>query len=108
MARFLDTCSLSQKDVQKEEIKREAQSETILEGSPCLEKTCSAKSLAKSWAEAVVWVFIKRLTLENLSTTTRIESYPFEGGIWEIKSMQSESQGLGAMGRGVHRPYFLC
>ena len=70
----------SQRDVQKEEIKSDPLSETMLDGSPCLENTNSTKIFAKSMAVAVVYVLMKRLIFENLSTTTKMASKPFDSG----------------------------
>ena len=47
------------------------------------------------------------IILLNLSTTTKIASYPEDTGRGVIKSMDISCQGLAAIGIGYNNPYYL-
>ena len=56
-------------------------------------------------ASSVLWQDMKYAILENLSTTTKIESLPFvDLGKPKIKSIEISTQGALGIGKGVYNP----
>jgi hypothetical protein len=56
-------------------------------------------------ASSVLWQAMKCAILENLSTTTNIESLPFlDLGRPKIKSIEISTQGSLGTGKGVYSP----
>jgi hypothetical protein len=54
---------------------------------------------------SVLWEAMKCVILENLSTTTNIESLPFlDLGRPKIKSIETSTQGSLGKGKGVYNP----
>jgi hypothetical protein len=56
-------------------------------------------------ASSVLWQAMKCVVLENLSTTTNIEYFPFlDLGRPKIKSIETSTQGSIGTGKGVYNP----
>ncbi|KAG6899433.1 hypothetical protein C0993_010341, partial [Termitomyces sp. T159_Od127] len=75
------------RDCQNQESKRGPQSEMMLSKSPCLEKTCSRKSLANSGVLSVMRQEMKVACLVRWKMMTRMVSKPSNSGsstMWSI------------------------
>lgn len=86
------------------EMNSDLRSEVTCSGTPCLENTWITKSCA-SWAEVIVsCVGMNKDCFDSQSTTTRIESYPVEGGSFSMKSMEIEFHGHSGAGSCLSNP----
>ena len=88
----------SPSDRKKREMNSDPRSQVTWFRTPCLEKTCVTKIRASCSEVQEMVVGVNIACLENLSTTTRMESEPSESGRDLIKSIEIESQGRGGIG----------
>src|SRR6266481_5515786 len=107
MERFVLTLSSWHNDLQKHEIKCFPLSDTMLEGVPCLEKTCTRKIMAKSSASMSWKVGMNNAIFVRRQTMTRIVLWLSDSGRPSMKSIEIESQGREVTGRNQWGPNSL-
>src|SRR5271169_6948898 len=83
-------------------------SETIESGMPWRRITWSRKILANSGAVVVLLQGTSWLILVRRSTTTKMESYPFDMGRSVTKSQDMPFQGPDRAGSGASSPCLRC
>src|SRR5215471_11529718 len=79
-------------------------SEITCRGIPNFDMICLKNNLAVSFLLIVVWHGMKIPYFVNLSTTTKILSYPFDSESSGIKSMDTTSNGCVGIGIELSSP----
>jgi hypothetical protein len=83
-------------------------SEIIVNGRPWSQNMCAINKLANSFASTSVRQGTKCCSLVRRSTTTHMESQPFDQGMPVTKSIDMSCQGLSGTGRGRNTPNGTC
>jgi hypothetical protein len=80
---------------------------TIVLGMPNNLMTHLNSREAVSLADTIIVVGRKWANFVSLSTTTKIASFPWDGGKLVMKSSMMTLKGLAGMSKGCRNPYFV-